>query len=186
MSMPMRASITVYNREEGENTISVVIRKTDDAENSTNYLEGAVFKLMYRQDSSKAFSNVSREAVPELDSESRFTVPKEGITLTGLRDGEYRLQEVTPPAGYVITNATPVSFTVADGAVAGTEGTISGVRYKAAANDDAAEFIIPNTPGAVLPNTGGAGTAAIRLLGFLLAAAAAALLWKAYHRNVNA
>ena len=150
--------ITVYNRAEGSNAINVVIKKTDNAENSTNYLEGAVFKLMYRSDSSGTFTNVSNESVPELNSESKFTVPTAGITLTGLVDGQYQLQEISPPSGYVITNSTPVTFTVSGGAITSTEGTITGVRYTAASETSDAEFIIPNEPGAALPNTGGPGT----------------------------
>ena len=170
--------ITVYNRAERTNTISVVIRKTDNAENSTNYLDGAVFKLMYRSDSSGTFTNVSNESVPELDSESQFTVPASGITLTGLVDGQYQLQEISPPSGYVITNSTPVTFTVAGGAITSTEGTITGVRYTAASETSDAEFIIPNEPGAALPNTGGPGTRLFTILGSILILGAGVLLWR--------
>ena len=166
--------ITVYNREKGSDVIKVVIKKTDNAENSTNYLDGAVFKLMYSSDSSGTFTNVSNESVPELDSESKFAVPASGITLTGLVDGQYQLQEISPPSGYVITNSTPVTFTVAGGAITSTEGTITGVRYTAASETSDAEFIIPNEPGAALPNTGGPGTTVLYLLGIMLTGLAGA------------
>ena len=168
--------ITVYNRAEGAETINVVIKKTDNAENSTNYLDGAVFKLMYRSDSSGTYTNVSSESVPQLNSESKFTVPTDGITLTGLVDGQYQLQEISPPSGYVITNSTPVTFTVSGGAITSMAGTITGVRYTAASETSDAEFIIPNEPGAALPSTGGPGTRLFTLLGSILILGAGALL----------
>ncbi len=172
--------ITVYNKKEGADPISVVIKKTDNAENSTNYLDGAVFKLMYRSDSSGTYTNVSNESVTELDSDSQFTVPTAGITLTGLVDGQYQLQEISPPSGYVITNSTPVTFTVAGGAITSTEGTITGVRYTAASETSDAEFIIPNEPGAALPNTGGPGTRGFLYTGLtlILLAMMAGFVWR--------
>ena len=170
--------ITVYNQKEGSGTVDVVIKKTDNAANSTNYLAGAIFKLMYRSDSSGTFTNVSNESVPELDSNSQFAVPASGITLTGLVDGQYQLQEISPPSGYVITNSTPVTFTVAGGAITSTEGTITGVRYTAASETSDAEFTIPNEPGVALPNTGGPGTRLFTILGSILILGAGVLLWR--------
>jgi LPXTG-motif cell wall-anchored protein len=170
--------IMVYNRAEGAYAINVIIKKTDNAENSTNYLEGAVFKLMYRSGSSGTFTNVSNESVPELNSESKFTVPTAGITLTGLVDGQYQLQEISPPSGYVITNSTPVTFTVSGGAITSTQGTITGVRYTAASETSDAAFIVPNEPGAALPNTGGPGTKLFTILGSILILGAGVLLWR--------
>ena len=132
---------------------------------------------MYRADSSGAFANVSKEIVPELDSESKFTVPTAGITLTGLVDGQYQIQEVSPPAGYVITNLNPVIFTVSGGTITDTTGTIQDVRYTAATVTSDAEFIIPNEPGAVLPNTGGPGTRLFTILGIILMLGAAVMMW---------
>ena len=170
--------IMVYNRAEGADAINVIIKKTDNADNSTNYLEGAVFKLMYRSDSSGTFTNVSKESVPELNSESKFTVPKDGITLTGLVDGQYQLQEISPPSGYVITNSTPVTFTVSGGAITSTQGTITGVRYTAASETSDATFIVPNEPGTALPNAGGPGTWLFTILGSSLILGAGVLLWR--------
>jgi LPXTG-motif cell wall-anchored protein len=115
-----------------------------------------------------------------LDSESKFAVPASGITLTGLVDGQYQLQEISPPSGYVITNYTPVTFTVAGGAITSTEGTITGVRYTAASETSDAEFIIPNEPGAALPNTGGPGTRGFLYTGLalILLAMMAGFVWR--------
>jgi LPXTG-motif cell wall-anchored protein len=86
------------------------------------------------------------------------------------------LQEISPPSGYVITNSTPVTFTVSGGTITSTEGTITGVRYTAATETSNAEFIVPNPPGAALPNTGGPGTRMLYLLGGILTLGAAFLL----------
>ena len=170
-----QGTIIVYNQEESASTISVDIKKTDDSEYSTNYLDGAVFKLMYRKDSTGTYTNVSNEIVPELDSDSCFTVPTNGITLTNLMDGQYQLQEVVPPLGYVITNPNPVTFEVSGGAIINTDGTIPAVRYTALSESSNAEFIIPNTPGVALPHTGGIGTMSYICSGIILMAAAATL-----------
>ena len=137
-------------------------------ENSTNYLGGAVFRLEYRTDSSETFTNLSNSDVEELDENSKFTVPITGITLRGLVDGEYRLQEITPPKGYVITEKYPVVFSIANGTITNTEGTSTGVRYSALTTSFDDTFIVPNTPGAALPSTGGPGTSRIYLLGSIL------------------
>ena len=155
---------------------NVMVKKTDDAEDSTNYLNGAVFKLLYRADSSETYTNVSNEVVPELDSESKFVVPTEGIKLTGLIDGQYQLQEISPPTGYVLVDPYPVTFTVSEGIITGTDGTITGVRYSAATETNDAEFIVPNTPGASLPSAGGIGTTIFYIFGSMLAVGCAIVL----------
>lgn len=165
--------ITVVNQKENANPVNVRIRKTDDKPDSTNYLAGAVFRLETREDQSGPWQKVSQEQVPELDQESQFTVPETGIILTGLTDGCYHLVEITPPAGYIITEDTPVEFTVMSGTITGREGTIDSVRYTAATESMDAEFTIPNTPGAELPHTGGMGYHWIYVIGILLLGIAA-------------
>lgn len=171
-----QGTVIVYNEVLPPQTINIVVRKTDNAENSTNYLEGAVFRLEYRAQNSGPWTNVSNSDVPELDIESKFSVPKGGITLTGLKAGQYRLHELSAPAGYVISEANPVVFTVSNGGITGTEGTIAGVRYTAASGSNNAEFVVPNTPGVVLPQTGGAGTALFTVIGGIMTALAGAVL----------
>ena len=105
-------------------------------------------------------------------------MPTAGITLTGLVDGQYQLQEISPPPGYVITNSNPVAFTISGGAVTSTEGSITGVRYTAATETSDAEFIVPNEPGVALPNTGGSGTRLFTILGSILILGAGVLLWR--------
>ena len=165
-------TISIVNAADTPETISIDIKKTDDAPNSDNYLAGAVFELQYREDSTKSWvkaNTIDDMDIEQLDADSRFTVPREGITLTGLKDGQYQIEEISPPPnGYVIIEDYPVVFTVANGEITSTEGTISEVRYTAASSDQNALFIIPNTFGASLPESGGPGTTWIYLIGSLL------------------
>ena len=174
--------VTVANRIPGPPSIDIVIKKTDDEPDSTNYLDGAVFKLQYKEDPSSQVWQNAKDCVniPELDQNSRFTVRdgETGITLTGLLDGQYRIQEITPPEGYVVTQAYPVMFTVRDGEILDTDGTINEVRYVPAADSQPAEFIIPNTPGVELPSTGGPGTRLFTILGLAMMLGAAVMLFR--------
>ena len=168
--------VTVTNKLPEPQSIDVVIKKTDDEEDSTNYLAGAVFKLEYRTNPSgewRAAKDIEGLDIPELNTNSRFTVPKTGITLTGLINGQYRLEEITPPSGYMIRAQYPVTFTVANGNITSIEGTISEVRYTAAVDTADAEFIVPNSPGPELPSTGGRGTLLFSLGGIFLIMTAA-------------
>ncbi len=177
-----------------ECSAEVRILKTDDEENSTNYLPDAVFELEYKQNEEDTWQTVSRDVVAQLDNNGRFTVPgnAEGITLTGLKAGYYRLTEITPPSGYVIIDETPVVFEVRTGEISNTNGTSNSVIYNAATEAIEADetnniqaspavpatFIVPNTPGAALPNTGGPGTRPYTVLGSILILGAGVLLWR--------
>ena len=176
--------LTVHNKADGPKTINIVVRKTDDNAKAEqpNYLEGAVFKLEYRTDDSKEYTGISNEVVTELDTNSQFTVPEDGITLTGLVDGQYRLKEVQAPEDYIFTVDYPVTFTVSDGVITGTTGTIEKVAYKPATGTGNAEFIIPNEQGVALPRTGGPGTSHFSAFGGILILAAGVLLLRRKHR----
>ncbi len=175
-------TISIVNIANTPAAISIDIKKTDDVPNSTNYLAGAVFELHYRVDSTKSWAKattIDGLVIEELDTDSRFVVPIEGITLTGLNDGQYRIEEISPPPeGYVITEEYPVVFTIENGEITNTDGTISKVRYSAANEGQNALFIIPNTPGAALPSAGGPGTWIYFLLGGALSISAVFLLRK--------
>ena len=107
--------------------------------------------------------------------DNTFTIPAGGVTIKNLQtsDTEYAIVEVDSPDGYVITNDTPVKFKVTSGEL--TDKTmIAGVEYASEGND----FIIPNTPGAALPNTGGPGTRLFTILGSILILGAGLMLWR--------
>jgi LPXTG-motif cell wall-anchored protein len=174
-----QGQIIVYNKKEDTNSVSIDILKSDDVPDSTNFLEGAVFRLEYRPDPTRTWvsaSAIEGLEIEPLDGDSCFTVPLEGITLTGLTDGQYRLEEISPPEGYIKTIDFPVTFTVSDGAITGTDDTIETVRYTPATKTANAEFIIPNTPGAALPHTGGIGTTTFYILGSILVTGCAIVL----------
>ena len=153
-----------------EMSIPVTLLKTDDTENSTNYLSGAIFELQYKKTSDGTWQKASKTEITQLNDLSRFTIPgdADGITLTGLKAGFYQLVEISPPIGYIITNKTPVAFEVKRGEISSTDGTVEGVRYTAKGADNDASFIIPNTPGVSLPHTGGPGTRLFTVLGAVL------------------
>ena len=167
-----------------KSSFAIVVKKTDDEPDSTNYLAGAVFTLEHRENSSSNWMKVTGAFGPQLDAQGRFTVPKEGVTLTNLVDGQYRLHELIPPKGYVITEAYPVYFVVANGEITGTEGTIDTVRHSEIPAAENAEFIVPNTPGAALPSTGGPGTRLFTIIGAVLFAGAGLLLMKRRLRTI--
>jgi LPXTG-motif cell wall-anchored protein len=163
-----------------EMSIPVTLLKTDDTENSTNYLSGAIFELQYKKTSDGTWQKASKTEITQLNDLSRFTIPgdADGITLTGLKAGFYQLVEISPPIGYIITNETPVAFEVKRGEISSTDGTVEGVRYTAKGADNDASFIIPNTPGVSLPHTGGPGTRLFTVLGAVLTLGAGVLLWR--------
>jgi len=191
---PTGRVITTTDITNTEMSVPIKVLKTDDQANSTNYIPGAVFELSFRKTENDSWQKVSNTEITQLDDLSQFTVPgdADGITLTGLKAGHYRLTEITPPSGYVITNDTPVEFEVKRGGVDNIIGTSSVVTYHSATVAVEADeennipassatpdtFIIPNTPGASLPNAGGPGTRLFMILGSVLIAGAGMILLK--------
>ena len=85
-----------------------------------------------------------------------------GVTLK-LEPGEYELEEVEAPEGYIITSG-PWHFTVEeDGNLTGDAGVVNG---------SALTITISNEPGAELPAAGGTGPMLIKILGATLISAA--------------
>lgn len=152
--------------------VDVAIKKVDD---NGKALDGAVFEL-YRKNN-QSYEIITNQLCSSVDAQGRFTVYAAGTTLVGLADGAYQLKEVSAPAGYVITNETPVTFTIENGVVVeGKNALSSGVSYTKKNGSTADTFTIPNKPGTPLPNTGGSGTDALYLLGLIMALSSAALL----------
>ncbi len=168
----------------------ITIKKVD---NNSQPLSNAVFELYKSNDA--VFEKVTHSTYTWLGENDQFTVPAEGYTLTGLTDGTYQIKEIKPPDGYVITEDTPVTFTVENGTVVEESNDLkNGATYTPAQDaveddpdtrdiDESHEaindtFTIPNPPGAVLPNTGGPGTRIFTILGSILILGAGALLWR--------
>ena len=165
-------SWTITNREKPG--LDVIIRKTDP---TGSPLTGAVFEISKQKGS--VFVKLTHDKFDWLDENDQFTVPEEGIMLTGLKDGIYQIKEVIAPAGYVIEVSIPVEFEISHGAVAAGSNVLSeGVTHVPASGSDKDAFVIPNTPGAALPNSGGPGTRLFTILGLMLTCLAGALLWR--------
>ncbi len=138
--------------------------KTNDANQS---LEGAVFSLYASKDETvpmklvKNGTDVYRLATKDdITTVTKFTAGK--VTIQGLANGNYYLEEITAPKGYnkldqrvkiTIDNADLKANTTGDG----------GVR-------------VENKAGTTLPGTGGIGTTIFYLIGGGLMVAAAVLL----------
>ena len=176
----------IYYRIKNEaSTVNIVIHKVNDKNVA---LPGATFKIMNGQTVVPIASSgtgvivepkVSGETVNI--SENTFTIPSGGVAVKNLStsETEYEIVEVSAPTGYVIEHNTPVKFKVTGGTLADKTMT-AGVDYRSTDND----FIIPNNPGAALPNTGGSGTNLIYLFGIMLTGlAGAGLVMRKRRRN---
>lgn len=167
--------VTVTNQLDSQ-TIDVRINKIDE---QNNPLDGAVFMLQYRSDSDSIWvgaKSIEDMSIDALDENSQFTVLSGGIVLRGLIDGQYRLQEISAPTGYVICEQYPVVFTVSGGEIVDTDGTSNEVTYSRETEETEATFAIPNTPGVELPSTGGSGITLFRVIGISLSVFALLLL----------
>ena len=104
------------------------------------------------------------------------------ITFNGLVDGFYKLLETQTPVGY---NAmfTPIYFKITGGAVDLTDedGQVIDAQplvtlTKKSSGTDEDTFTVSNTPGVVLPSTGGTGTLIYTVAGIALIVLAGVLL----------
>ena len=84
--------------------------------------------------------------------------------------GTYKLKEVAPPTGYVITGGE-MQFELTNNSV-----TASGNNISPGTKEGKPLITVYNEPGASLPSTGGPGTTLLTLIGFVLAAFASAVL----------
>ena len=149
---------TLLNKKVSEPiTADIKIIKTDSSDD--HVIEGAVFKLLSGQVVIEPSGDNGIEFSVSVNDDGIFTVPEEGVTITGLPEGTYAIEEVSAPEGYIITNKT-TEFTVeADGSITGKDEPEEGSVY---------EFIIPNPHGAELPSAGGPGITWIYLIGSIL------------------
>lgn len=164
------------------NTLTAEVKKADiqlkkvDGQNKD--LAGATFRL-YRGtevvDVSAAAENDVAVTAAQNGQQvtfegNTFTVPAGGVDIQGLDDGIYTIEEVAPPAGYVIAASKPVVFTVQNGQVQQNATLANGV-----ATQNGGVFAITNNAGTALPNTGGPGSGVLNLFAVALLALSAAL-----------
>jgi fibro-slime domain-containing protein/LPXTG-motif cell wall-anchored protein len=158
-------------------TAEITLKKV--AKGSTEPLPGSEFKLYIRNDAGKY---VSDEGIDATKADKIHVLTEGSLTITGLPAGDYKLTEMKAPDGYVIQNKD-IFFTVN----ASTTGPVI-TKTKGQEAFDSAQIgaytegtkkdtlVIPNTPGAELPITGGRGTALFTAVGAALSGTAGAIL----------
>ena len=166
--------VTNQSAEPAQTGAELKIYKTDST--SGNQIGGAIFQIL-KMDQSGQYSAITKNELPCLEEENRFTVSDTGFNMAGLSDGTYRIEEVRPPKGYILTGNNGIDFTVNDGTVTcETDSLTEGTSYQAAEGLSPASFTIPNTSGAELPQTGGAGTTFSTIFGMFMATVPGALI----------
>jgi LPXTG-motif cell wall-anchored protein len=151
------------------------IERAEDGQTiiNTAYIDVRVIKRNYKTQETMtgAEFRLDRKTETGYEEGTAAAVGDDGtLVFEGLADGEYRIAETKPPAGY-IPLASPIRFTIEDGIVsyAGGEGLVT---YTAATADAPAAFTVDNRPGVALPSTGGEGTAPYIVTGIALMALA--------------
>lgn len=142
--------------------------KTNDAD---QLLEGAVFSLYESEDAPTPMNLVAvgtgvyrLPTTGETASVTQFTAGK--VTIQGLANGNYYLEEITAPKGYnKLDHRERITIDNADLKATTTENTYTNGGVK-----------VVNKAGTVLPGTGGIGTTVFYLIGGGLMVAAAVLL----------
>ncbi len=154
-------------------------------------LPGAVFQLKVENGAGadQPVTAVTGYNVIKIDGQSLNTATIGGIeresvfmttggvqTIQNLPPGRYKLVELQAPDGYIIT-LNEVEFTVTrEGVSKWTES--NSITYTATPAEGNAQLTISNTPGAVLPHTGGPGTRIFMVLGGMLIGLAGLLFVK--------
>ena len=136
-----------------------------DSENPTKKLAGAEFIIEKKNADGNTWSNITEQTTFEnidgtpfsLTENKYFAIKEDGIIVKDLAAGEYRIVEKNPPDGYIIVANPVLVFKVEMGVIK-------------RGNESLESFSIPNTPGTVLPQSGGPGTRLFTLIGAMLIA----------------
>lgn len=171
--------VTVY-------TFQLNVTKVDGTNNGTR-LAGAKFKLYYEKDGTKNYAKVNLSEGDNKDKITGWTATEtEGtvlttdnsgnITVKGLKEGTYYLEEIEAPAGYNKLTA-PVKVDIANNPNSIYELKSVEADGKAGTVAQAVGTItIANNKGSTLPSTGGMGTKLFYTIGGILMAGAAIVL----------
>lgn len=171
--------VTVY-------TFQLNVTKVDGTSNSTK-LAGAKFKLYYEKDDTKNYATVNLSEGDNKDKITGWTATETkgtvlttddngNITVKGLKEGTYYLEETEAPAGYNKLTA-PVKVDIANNPNSIYELKSVEADGKAGTVAQAVGTItIANNKGSTLPSTGGMGTKLFYTIGGILMAGAAIIL----------
>lgn len=171
--------VTVY-------TFQLNVNKVDGTDNQTK-LSGAKFKLYYEDNDTKYYATVNTTEennknkitgwVTNAEQATVLSTDTNGnITVKGLKEGTYYLEEIEAPVGYnkltapvkvEIKNTNDDIKTLESVKADETIGTVSGAE---------ATISIANNKGSTLPSTGGMGTTLFYIVGGALMAGAAIVL----------
>ena len=190
--------IVAQNKEVAEVDLHVV--KIEKG-NSSKKLPGAKFKVTLLDAGQSTAERVviktetdGGQSRPVFSKEYGPTNDSGELTITGLTNGYYMVEESQTPAGYVISTADPTFYIHVDhGEITylvrstasedakkklnewSTSDTGSGLVTYAKATKTAT---VENEPGAALPSTGGPGTRLFTILGSILILLSGTLLWR--------
>lgn len=165
------------NSETTEKTTSTSTYKFDlvKTDASNTLLAGAKFKLYDSQEGGKEIKltevndHTYRPAVGDEKGDDIVTIGNAPITIQGLANGTYWLEEIQQPAGYnKLTKRKSVKLENGNNIA-----TMEGTTYNPANNGG---LHIVNQSGTVLPGTGGMGTTLFYIVGGGLMVAAFVLL----------
>ena len=178
LSRKVESSGSVSYTIEIENTpLGITVRKVD---NKKSPLSGAQFTLSVKKDTG-LFEYVTEYALDENGLIDLSSATEK--TFTGLPNGIYKLTETYAPAGY-ISLSKDIYFEISNGSVSLTDADGEKQSYSdVTLEDDDTTIVVQNTPGVVLPSTGGPGVSIFTLLGSLLMMEAGILLWMKKRRN---
>ena len=166
-----------YTVKNTDGRIDLPVLKVNKNDTSKT-LQGAEFVLYKMKNGTpqRYTAQVFPESPYSTVDDCRFVSGQNGkITIEGLSDGTYQLEEKKAPAGYV-TNGEVITFTVSDGIVTLTDGAEIATYEKANLTDGEKTLVIKNEPGKPLPSTGGQGTTWMYILGMLLTVVAGGAL----------
>ena len=148
-------------------TYKTIFNKID---NENNPLTGADFKLEKLVDGT--YTDVTTLGTSSNHPTKTGSTSGSTFTFSGLADGQYRLTEITTPAGY--NTISPIVFTISaqhdtasdHPALISLSGT-DGDSFTMSADETAGSLSanIVNKAGIALPSTGGTGTALFRIAG---------------------
>ena len=153
------------------------LKKTDEKQDNPTYLDDAYFKLEKKSGS---------DWVSVEKNYDNFVVHNNNgdIELNNLRNGEYRLTEVTAPSGYMLLSS-PICFMVSNGTVKLTDnGTVSNMCELTTDSTNPPVLTIKNQKLYSLPESGGNGIYWYMIGGMVLMSTAAWILYKNKCREV--